>query len=116
MTGNPLTCDCETLWLRNWASETPASSIRDEPRCYFPKSLSGNPLRRLRTSRFTCDDEDGGRRGDSSRRRRRRKGLIGDACAGVPLKTPPQAVAIEAASDNSQLDQSELGNRVTRFR
>ncbi len=50
--GNPLTCDCDTLWLRNWASESPSSSIRDEPRCYFPKALSGNPLRRLRSSRY----------------------------------------------------------------
>ena len=74
--GNPLTCDCETLWLRNWASDE-RSAIKDEPRCYFPTQLSGNPLRQLRTSRFTC----GGRSSDN---------IIKDACVEIPVKTPVQ--------------------------
>ena len=52
--GNPLSCDCNALWLRNWASDE-IGPIADEPRCSYPKALSGNPLRMLRTSRFTCD-------------------------------------------------------------
>lgn len=81
--GNPLTCDCNTLWLRNWVSKSDdvvgaaaANEEKDEPRCYFPKALSGNPLRQLRTSRFTCH----GRASD----------MIKDACTGIPLKTPVQ--------------------------
>jgi hypothetical protein len=51
--GNPLNCDCETKWLRNWVSSQRESYYaNDEPRCYFPKSLSGNPLRQLRSSRW----------------------------------------------------------------
>ena len=50
--GNPLNCDCQTKWLRNWVStqtsSTTPSNYDDEPRCYFPKSLSGNALRQLR--------------------------------------------------------------------
>ena len=73
--GNPITCDCETLWLRNWVSDD-NSAVQDEPICYFPQQLSGNPLKKLRTSRFTC----GARSSD----------LIQDACQGVPVKTPVQ--------------------------
>ena len=51
--GNPLTCDCEILWLRNMASDE-RNIVQDQPICYFPQQLSGNPLRQLRTSRFTC--------------------------------------------------------------
>ena len=74
--GNPITCDCETLWLRNWVSDD-QSAVQDEPICYFPQQLSGNPLKKLRTSRFTCGT---GRSSD----------LIQDACQGVPVKTPVQ--------------------------
>ena len=49
--GNPLTCDCEILWLRNMASDE-RNIIQDQPICYFPQQLSGNPLRQLRTSRW----------------------------------------------------------------
>ena len=73
--GNPLTCDCETLWLRNWAS-VEQSAVEDEPICYFPSQLSGNPLRQLRTSRFTCGA--------------RSTQIIRDACRGIPVKTPAQ--------------------------
>lgn len=73
--GNPLTCDCETLWLRNWASSE-RSAVEDEPICYFPSQLSGNPLRQLRTSRFTCGA--------------RSTQMIRDACRGIPVKTPAQ--------------------------
>ena len=77
--GNPLTCDCDTLWLRRLVSEY-AGVVEDEPRCHSPKELAGNPLRQLRTSRFTCgkgrssNDED----------------KIYDACNGIPLKAPAQ--------------------------
>ena len=50
--------------------------VQDQPICYFPQQLSGNPLRQLRTSRFTC----GARSSD----------MIKDACRGVPVKTPVQ--------------------------
>ena len=73
--GNPLNCDCETLWLRNWVSDE-KNPIQDDPICYFPKQLSGNPLKQLRTSRFTCDA--------------RSADLIQDACRGIPVKTPVQ--------------------------
>ena len=69
-----MTCDCNTLWLRNLASETKV--VPGEPLCYFPKALSGNPLRKLRTSRFTCDA--------------RSTDMIRDACTGIPLKKPVQ--------------------------
>lgn len=74
--GNPLSCDCNALWLRNWASDE-IGPIKDEPRCSYPKSLSGNPLRMLRTSRFTCDIS-------------RSSDVISNACSGVPLKSPAQ--------------------------
>ena len=73
--GNPLNCDCETLWLRNWVSDE-HSAVQDEPICYFPQQLSGNPLKKLRTSRFTCGA--------------RSTELIHDACKGIPVKTPVQ--------------------------
>ena len=50
--------------------------VQDQPICYFPQQLSGNPLRQLRTSRFTC----GARSSD----------MIKDACRGIPVKTPVQ--------------------------
>ena len=54
--------------------------VEDEPTCYSPKELAGNPLRILRTSRFTCDK--GHYRNDDSK--------IHDACHGIPLKDPVQ--------------------------
>jgi hypothetical protein len=75
--GNPLNCDCETRWLRNWVSSQERQPSHEEPRCYFPKSLSGNPLRSLRSSRFTCATHGG-------------NDLISDACNSLPLKTPAQ--------------------------
>ena len=75
LSGNPLTCDCEILWLRNMASDE-RNIVQDQPICYFPQQLSGNPLRQLRTSRFTC----GARSSD----------MIKDACRGIPVKTPVQ--------------------------
>ena len=75
--GNPLNCDCETKWLRNWVSSQERGATIEEPRCYFPKSLSGNPLRQLRSSRFTCATH-----GNNN--------LISDACQSLPLKTPAQ--------------------------
>ena len=74
--GNPLNCDCDTLWLRNWVSDE-KSAIQDNPICYFPKQLSGNPLRKLRTSRFTCGPY-------------RSSEIIQDACQGIPVKPPVQ--------------------------
>lgn len=50
--GNPLTCDCETLWLRNWASDE-KNVIQDDPICYFPPQLSGNNNRNLFLLYFT---------------------------------------------------------------
>ena len=79
--GNPLNCDCETKWLRNWVAELryyPINEEQEEPRCYFPKSLSGNPLHQLRSSRFTCDTN------------RRSGSVVHDGCNAVPLKTPAQ--------------------------
>ena len=93
--GNPLTCDCETLWLRKMVSEY-AEVVEDEPRCYFPKELAGNPLRKLRTSRFTCDK--GRSRNDDSK--------IHDACHGIPLKDPVQKNlqnAIESGNNSKTL-------------
>ena len=55
------------------------SAIKDDPICYFPAQLSGNPIRQLRTSRFTCGGN--GRSSDE---------LIKDACRGIPVKTPVQ--------------------------
>ena len=72
-------CDCDTLWLRKLVSEY-ATVVEDEPECYYPKELSGNPLRKLRTSRFTC--EKGRSRSDEDK--------IYDACHGIPLKPPVQ--------------------------
>ncbi len=96
--GNPLTCDCNTLWLRNWVSSANANRT-DEPRCYFPKALSGNPLRQLRTSRFRCDDHEDEAFGAGSNGRRAPgdggfKALIKDACSGIPLKPPFQETAL----------------------
>ena len=71
--GNPLTCDCETLWLRQWVAD--GNIVQDDPRCYFPKGLSGSPLRILRISRFTCS-------------RSEESNFIQDACTGIPLKLP----------------------------
>ena len=53
------------------------SAVQDNPICYFPKQLSGNPLKKLRTSRFTCGPY-------------RSSELIQDACQGIPVKTPVQ--------------------------
>jgi len=78
VSGNPLNCDCETKWLRNWVSSQERQLTGDEPRCYFPKALSGNPLRQLRSSRFTCTAHDNS------------GSLISDACHSLPLKTPAQ--------------------------
>ena len=87
--GNPLSCDCKTKWLRNWVSSQSTSAsvpsnYDDEPRCYFPKSLSGNPLRQLRSSRFVCDP--------------RESSFISDACNAMPLKTPAQ-IHMHAVTD-----------------
>jgi len=76
VSGNPLNCDCETKWLRNWVSTQQPSVTHDEPRCYFPKALSGSPMRQLRSSRFTCSHKG--------------STLISDACNSLPLKTPAQ--------------------------
>ena len=76
ITGNPLNCDCETLWLRNWISSE-RNVVGDEPICYSPKALTGNPFKKLRTSRFTCSNK----RSDDSV-------VIRDACLGIPPKTP----------------------------
>ncbi|TRY61668.1 hypothetical protein TCAL_02125 [Tigriopus californicus] len=84
--GNPLTCDCNTLWLRNLASDT--NVVPDEPRCYFPRALSGKPLRQLRTSRFTCDSRAG-------------ENLIKDACSGIPLKRPIQEAIQEQTTQQN---------------
>ena len=65
---------------------------RDEPRCYFPKSLSGNPLRQLRSSRFTCAAGPGGRG---------QQDLVRDACLALPLKTPAQ-LHLTAVADAGQ--------------
>ena len=90
--GNPLNCDCQTKWLRNWvSSKTPATAPRDweeEPRCYFPKSLSGNPLRQLRSSRFVCNP--------------REATFVSDACNAMPLKTPAQ-IHMHAVTDTGEL-------------
>ena len=91
--GNPLNCDCQTKWLRNWVSaQTPSvtpSDFQDEPRCYFPKSLSGNPLRQLRSSRFVCNP--------------RETTFISDACNAMPLKTPAQ-IHLNAVTDTGEAE------------
>jgi hypothetical protein len=90
-----LNCDCDTLWLRNWVTDDgDGEVIRDEPRCYFPKSLSGSSLRKLRSSRFTCE-------------RGRAGSLIGDACKGVPLKTPVQKTSLAQQQQHQQHQQEE---------
>ena len=94
--GNPLICDCETLWLRKMVSEY-AEVVEDEPRCYFPKELAGNPLRKLRTSRFTCDK--GRSRNDDSK--------IHDACHGIPLKDPVQKNLQNAIESGNNSNNSE---------
>ena len=53
------------------------------------KALSGNLLRKLRTSRFTCDDDEEAGGGG---------GLIKDACSGIPIKTPFQEAALLQAT------------------
>ena len=73
-----------------------AEVVEDEPRCYFPKELAGNPLRKLRTSRFTCDK--GRSRNDDSK--------IHDACHGIPLKDPVQKTlqnAIESGNNSKTI-------------
>lgn len=62
--------------------------VPDEPRCYFPRALSGNPLRQLRTSRFTCDSRAG-------------ENLIKDACSGIPLKRPIQEAIQEQTTQQN---------------
>ena len=56
-----------------------------------PKALSGNLLRKLRTSRFTCDDDEEAGGGGGG-------GLIKDACSGIPIKTPFQEAALLQAT------------------
>ena len=90
--GNPLNCDCKTKWLRNWVSSQEQPLNGDEPRCYFPKALSGNPLRQLRSSRFTCTSHPSA-------------SLISDACQSLPLKTPAQ-LHMTAVTDAGKLATS----------
>ena len=70
-----------------------AGVVEDEPRCYSPEELAGNPLRKLRTSRFTCDNK----------RSRNDEDTLYDACHGIPLKEPVQQhlqTAIESGEYN----------------
>jgi hypothetical protein len=95
--GNPLSCDCDSLWLRNLAADT--STVADEPKCYFPKELSGSPLRKLRSSRFSCETSRSGAE-------YRHDNLLRDACSGIPLKMPPQQ-ALQEESEAAATSTTE---------
>ena len=82
ISGNPFKCDCDTLWLRNLATDG-HGVVSDVPTCQWPSSLAGNELRKLRTSRFTCAGSADGRR-DSRKR--------DNACSAVPTKSPSQQI------------------------
>ena len=66
------------------------------------KALSGNLLRKLRTSRFTCDeDEEEGRGGAGD--------LIKDACSGIPIKTPFQVEIQTIQESVNRFNLAHLG-------
>jgi len=96
--GNPFKCDCETLWLRNLVTDG-VGVVSDLPTCHFPSALSGNELRKLRTSRFTCDRPA----------MRSRKDNI--ACSATPTKRPNQQQIIDQLN-RGYLKQSSSSNLV----
>ena len=62
--GNPLKCDCEIQWLRDWLGEL--HELRDaptaraqgelrEPICYYPQAMRGVPMLRTRENEFSCE-------------------------------------------------------------
>ena len=63
-TGNPLRCDCEIQWLRDWLGELrelhPLTARADtdllrEPICFYPQAMRGIPMLRTRENEFTCE-------------------------------------------------------------
>ena len=58
--GNPLRCDCEIQWLRDWLGELrelhpPSARLLREPICYYPQAMRGIPMLRTRENEFTCE-------------------------------------------------------------
>ncbi|XP_037068759.1 protein artichoke-like [Pollicipes pollicipes] len=60
VSGNPLRCDCEIQWLREWlgdlrARHPPAGRHLHEPICYYPQEMRGVPMLRTRENDFHCE-------------------------------------------------------------
>lgn len=63
--GNPLSCDCEMIWLRNLMAREAIQELSDSI-CDGPNELKGFPLRSARPGRMVCSPASTNSRGLSN--------------------------------------------------
>lgn len=58
ISGNPLVCNCNLLWLNAWSTANRSVSLTRQPKCEAPSTFKGMPIKRIRVGvDLHCDSQ-----------------------------------------------------------